>query len=124
VNRKKRVKFLLSDSLSIHRLSCSLRRNYVCLTVQNQIDQNRDVIRRLIEIRFDVAVYHSIRKKLDHEDQIYRALHVTCFSNDDVDRKNEKEIQILDQIQSLIRCRVLSESSEFVSQRMMKIKVA
>jgi hypothetical protein len=118
------VKFLLSDSLSVHRLSCSSRRNYVCLTVQNQTDQNRDVIRRLIEIRSDVAVYHSIRKKLDHEDQIYRALHVTCFSDDDVDRENEKEIQILDQIQSLIRCRVLSESSEFVSQRMMKVKVA
>jgi hypothetical protein len=118
------VKFLLFNSLSVHRLSCSSRENYVCLAIQNQTDQNRDVIRRLFKIRFDVAVYHSIRKRLDHEDQIYRALHVTCFSNNDVDRKNEREIQILDQIQSLIRCRVLSESSEFVSQRMMKIKVA
>jgi hypothetical protein len=81
------------------------------------------VIRRLIEIRSDVAMYHSIRKKLDHEDHIYRVLHVTCFLNDDVDRENEKKIQIFDQIQSLIRCRVLSESSEFVSQKMMKIKV-
>jgi hypothetical protein len=124
MNRRKRVKFLLSDSFSIHRLSCSFRRDYVCFIVQNQTDQNRDVIRRLIEIRFNVAVYHSIRRRLDYEDQIYRALHITCFSNDDVDRKNEKEIQILDQISSLIRCRVLSESSEFVSQKMMKIKVA
>jgi hypothetical protein len=90
------VKFLLSDSLSVHRLLCSFRKNYVCLAVQNQIDQNRNVIRRLIEIRFNVAVYHSIRKKLDYEDQIYRVLHVTCFSNDDVDRENEREIQILD----------------------------
>jgi hypothetical protein len=118
------VKFFLSDSFSVHRLSCSSKKDYVCLAVQNQTDQSRDVIRRLIEIRFDVAVYHSIRKRLDHEDQIYRALHVTCFSDDDVDRESEKEIQILDQIQSLIRCRVLSESNEFVSQRMMKIKVA
>jgi hypothetical protein len=53
-----------------------------------------------------------------------RALHVTCFLDDNVDRENKKEIQIFDQIQSLIRCRVLSELSEFVSQRMMKIKVA
>jgi hypothetical protein len=82
------------------------------------------VIRRLIEIRSDVAMNHSIRKKFDHEDQIYRALHITCFSNNDVDRKNEKKILILDQIQSLIRCRVLSKSSKFVSQKMMKIKVA
>jgi ABC-type metal ion transport system substrate-binding protein len=79
------VKFLLSDSLLVHRLSCSLREDYVRLVVQNQTDQNRDMIQRLIEIRSDVAVYHSIRKKLDHEDQIYRALHVTCFSDNDVD---------------------------------------
>jgi hypothetical protein len=124
MNRRKRVKFLLSDSLSVHRLSCSFRKNYVCLAVQSQTDQNRNVIRRLIEIRFDVAMYHSIRKKLDHEDQIYRALHVTCFSNDDVDEESKRKIQIFDQIQSLIRCRVLSESNEFVSQKMMKIKVA
>jgi hypothetical protein len=82
------------------------------------------MIRRLIEIRFDVAVYHSIRKKLDYEDQIYRVLHVACFSDNNVDRKNEKEIQILDQIQSLIHFRVLSEFSKFVSQKIMKIKVA
>jgi hypothetical protein len=54
------------------------------------------MIRRLIEIRFNVAVYHSIRKKLDHENQIYRVLHVTCFLDNDVDRKNKREIQILD----------------------------
>jgi hypothetical protein len=69
-------------------------------------------------------MYHSIRKKLDYKDQIYRALHVMCFLNDNIDRKSEREIQIFDQIQSLIRYRVLSESSEFVSQKMMKIKIA
>jgi hypothetical protein len=98
MNRRKRVKFFLSDSLSVHRLSCSFKKDYVCLAIQSQTNQNRDVIRRLIEIRSDVAVYHSIRKRLDYENQVYRALHVTCFSNDDVDRKNKREIQILDQI--------------------------
>jgi hypothetical protein len=106
MNRRRRVKKFLFNSFSIHRLSYSFRRNYVYLAVQNQTDQNQDMIRRLIKIRSDVAVYHSIRKKLDHEDQIYRALHVACFLNNDVDRESMRKIRIFDQIQSLICCSI------------------
>jgi hypothetical protein len=74
-------------------------------------------------IRFNIVVNHSIRKKIDYKSQIYRVLHIACFSNDNIDRKNKKEIQILDQIQLLIRCRMLNESNEFVSQKIMNIKI-
>jgi hypothetical protein len=46
------------------------------------------MIRRLIEILFDIAMYFSIRKKFDYEDQIDRALQITRLSDDNFDRQN------------------------------------
>jgi hypothetical protein len=46
------------------------------------------MIQRLIEIWFDITVYHSIRKKFNHENQINHALQITRLLNNNFDRQN------------------------------------